>query len=207
MKKTFQTLLMSIAASALLVACGGGSMSNADPKAVLQEFFERMAKKDLEGAAKLATKDSKAALDMMKKGMEMAEKFKDMPGAQSKEEDPSKDFANIEIGDAKIDGETALVPFKQKDKDVQFDFPLKKEGGAWKVDFSMATLMKMGMDQAQKQNMFEDNDNNNGDENNSGPNFNSDDVKKSMQMADSLMKTIDPKKMEEAMKALEKLKQ
>ena len=26
------------------------------------------------------------------------------------------------------------------------EFPLKKEDGAWKVDFTMSTLMKMGMD-------------------------------------------------------------
>lgn len=206
MKKTFQTLLMSIAA-ALLVACGGGSMSNADPKAVLQEFFERMAKKDLDGAAKLATKDSKAALDMMKKGMEMAEKFKDMPGAESKEEDPVEGFKDVEIGDAKIDGETAMVPFKHKTKGTQFDFPLKKEDGAWKVDFSMSTLMKMGMDQAKKQNAWDNNDAEGGNANDTLPNFNSDDLKKSMQMADSLMKSIDPKKMEEAMKVLEKMKQ
>ena len=50
-------------------------MSNAGPKEVLHEFFERMGKKDFEGAAKLATKDSKSMLDIMKQGMAMAETY------------------------------------------------------------------------------------------------------------------------------------
>ena len=137
MKKMIQSLLMVTAAAVMLAACKGGGVNGSDPKAVLSEFFQRMSKKDIDGAAKLATKDSKATMDMMKKGMEMAEK---MGKDAKKEDDMSEDFKDVEIGEAKITGETATVAFTNKKKGQTFDFPLKKEDGSWKVDFSMNTL-------------------------------------------------------------------
>ncbi len=134
-------------------------------------------------------------MDMMKKGMEMAEKMKDqMP---KDEKDPTEEFKNVEIGEAKINGDAATVAFKNKKQDVSFDFPLKKEDGGWKVDFSMSTLMKMGMDAKNKGMDAAGND----------VPLNEETLEKSKAMADSLMKNMDPKKMEEAMKALEKMKE
>jgi hypothetical protein len=195
MKKMIQSLLMVTAAAVMLAACKGGGVNSSDPKAVLKEFFDRMAKKDIDGAAKLATKDSKSTMDMMKKGMEMAEK---MGKDEKKEEDMSEDFKDVEIGEAKITGETATVPFTNKKKGQSFDFPLRKEDGAWKVDFSMGTLMKMGMDAAGKEG-----ENGLDGMNESGEDIkvDSEDVKKSMESLDSLMK--DPK-MKEAMESLQK---
>lgn len=191
MKKMIQSLLMITAAAVMLAACKGGGVNGSDPKAVLKEFFDRMAKKDIDGAAKLATKDSKSTMDMMKKGMEMAEK---MGKDEKKEEDMSEDFKDVEIGEAKITGETATVPFTNKKKGQSFEFPLKKEDGSWKVDFSMSTLMKMGMDAAGKEGGL-DGMNESGED----VKVDSEDVKKSMESLDSLMK--DPK-MKEAMESL-----
>ena len=73
MKKITQSLL-ALAAIAIVFASCGNKASSSDPKVVLKEFFERLSKKDIDGAAKLATKDSKSTLDMMKKGLDMAEK-------------------------------------------------------------------------------------------------------------------------------------
>jgi Domain of unknown function (DUF4878) len=195
MKKLMNVFVIAAAFTMITVSCKNGGAVSSDPKAVLVAFFERMSKKDIDGAAKLATKESKTTMDMMKKGMEMAEKMKDqMP---KDEKDPAEEFKNVEIGEAKINGDAATVAFKNKKQNVSFDFPLKKEDGGWKVDFSMGTLMKMGMD-AKNKGM--------GGGGNDAP-MTEENLEKTKAMADSLMKNIDPKKMEEAMKAIEKMKE
>jgi hypothetical protein len=199
MKKIFSFLLLAIAMGSISTGCGGGGMSNASPKEVLVAFFEKLAKKDIDGATKLATKDSKATMDMMKKGLEMAEKMKDQV---KDKEDPTEEFKNMEVGEAKINGDNATVSVKNKKKEEEVEFPLKKEDGAWKVDFSMATLMKMGMDQKNKRSEM------NGDNSMNGMGeVDSASIQKGLQVMDSALKKVDPKKLEETMKALEKLKQ
>jgi hypothetical protein len=199
MKKIIKLLPLLTAFVLIAASCGNKGANSSDPKAVLVEFMKRMEKKDIDGAAKLATKDSKSTMDMMKKGMEMAEKMKDKD--KPSDDDPSESFKDVEIGEAKIDGETATVPFKSKKKDTQFDFPLRKEDGAWKVDFSMGTLMKLGMEQKAKRDGIDG-------MNESGEDVTSpEDLKKSMEMADSMMKSIDPQKLEEMKKILEKAKE
>ena len=199
MKKIFSFLLLAIAMGSISTGCGGGGMSNASPKEVLVAFFEKLSKKDIEGATKLATKDSKATMDMMKKGLDMAEKMKD----QIKDkEDPTEEFKNMEVGEAKINGDNATVAVRNKKKEEEVEFPLKKEDGAWKVDFSMATLMKMGMDQKNKHNAMEGEDSMKGMEG-----VDSASIQEGLKVMDSALKKVDPKKLEETMKALEKLKQ
>ena len=199
MKKIFSFFLLAITMGSISTGCGGGGMSNASPKEVLVAFFEKLSKKDIEGATKLATKDSKATMDMMKKGLDMAEKMKD----QIKDkEDPTEEFKNMEVGEAKINGDNATVAVKNKKKEEEVEFPLKKEDGAWKVDFSMATLMKMGMDQKNKHNAMDGEDSMKGMEG-----VDSASIQEGLKVMDSALKKVDPKKLEETMKALEKLKQ
>ena len=195
---------LAVAVIALAIAgCKGKDGVADNPKAVLIAFFERMSKKDLEGAAKLATKDSKGTMDMMKKAMDMAEKMK---GLDKKDEDPAEDFKNMEVGDAKIDGDNATVSVTNKKKNETVDFPLKKEGGSWKVDFSMATLMKMGMDKAKQGG----NDINQEDIEKM-KNFNMDSLTDQINSAlDTVKKALSPEnmdKMKDAMKELEKMTQ
>jgi hypothetical protein len=200
MKKIFSLLAFLAATSIILSSCKG-SVSNAGPKEVLAAFFEKIAKKDIDGAAKLATKDSKSALDMMKKGLEMAEKMK--TNNETAEKDPADEFKDIEIGEAKINGDVAMVPFRNKKKDQEIEFPVKKEDGEWKVDFTMANLMKIGMDQRNKTSMG----NESGDDMDNLDMKDTADIRKGLQMADSVLKTIDPEKLKEMQKNLEKLKQ
>lgn len=203
MKKVMNSIL-AVAVIALAIAgCKGKDGVADNPKAVLIAFFERMSKKDLEGAAKLATKDSKGTMDMMKKAMDMAEKMK---GTQKEDDDPAEDFKNMEVGDAKIDGDNATVSVTNKKKNETVDFPLKKEGGSWKVDFSMGTLMKMGMDKAKeggKEIDQEDID--------KMKNFNMDSLQNQINSAlDTVKKALSPEnmdKMKDAMKELEKMNQ
>lgn len=195
--------IFAVAVTALIITgCKGKDGVADNPKAVLVAFFERMAKKDLEGAAKLATKDSKSTMDMMKKAMDMAEKMK---GTEKTEEDPAEDFKNMVVGDAKIDGSNATVSVTNKKKNETVDFPLKKEDGSWKVDFSMGTLMKMGMDKAK-----EDGTEINPEDIDKMKDFNMDSLKKGFETIDSALKSMDPKQMDQmkdAMKELEKMKQ
>ena len=100
MKKALKVLPISLLFAALLIGCKGkNAASGGDPKSVIIAFFERMSKKDIDGAAKLATKESKSTMDMVKKGMDMAEKM-----GEIKEKDGTEDFKNMQFGETKIDG-------------------------------------------------------------------------------------------------------
>jgi hypothetical protein len=193
--------------TALITGCKGKDKVANDPKAVVTAFFERMSKKDIDGAAKLATKESKATMDMMKKAMDAAEKM-GMKDSASKEDDPSEEFKKMEIGEAKIDGDKATVSVTNHAKgDKIQEFPLVKEGGEWKVDFSMATLMKMGMDEAGNSNP---DDTINESDTSGIRDFMTDSLKKGLNELDSALKELDPEKMKEmkdAMKELEKMKE
>jgi hypothetical protein len=146
MKKLQLSFLIAGLCALLVTGCKGkDSVAGDDPKAVITAFFEKMSKKDIDGAAKLCTKESQSTLDIIKKGMDAAESMKN--DTAKKDEDNFKDMV---IGEAKIDGDKATVAVSNKKDNKSVDFPLKKEGGSWKVDFTMGTLMKMGMDEAGK---------------------------------------------------------
>ena len=114
--------------------CNSGA---GDPKAVLGQFFSALSKNDIEGARKLATKDSKQMIDLMEMGMKM--------GKDKKESDKFK-TDNMEIGDAKIDGDKAVIPVKEKTTGESLNYTLKKEDGSWKVAFDKSSVMSMGME-------------------------------------------------------------
>ncbi len=193
--KKLNILLAAIALmTAIFTGCSG---SAGDPKSVLVAFFDKMSKKDLEGAAKLASKESKPTLDMMKKAMDMGEKFKD---ANTKEEDPADEFNNMEIGEAKISGDEATVSVTNKKKKETFDFPLKKQDGGWKVDFSMATLAKMGMDKAKKEGDMDQKDIDD------LKNFNMDSLNQGLKTLDSALKSIKPEDLEKMKNMGEEIK-
>ncbi len=146
MKKLLTTSLIALTIAFLLPACKGkDKAAGGDPKTVLTAFFDKMAQKDIDGAAKLCTKESKSTLDLMKKAFDAAEGM-EKAGAEKKEDDGTEDFMDMEFGETKIDGDKATVSVTNKKKNETVAFPLKLEGGDWKVDFTMSTLMKMGMD-------------------------------------------------------------
>jgi len=135
----------SLRPASLLLACafffGCGLLDN--PTTALKSFLERLEKKDIDGAAKFATKDSKTTLDLMKKGIEA-----------SKDDSSSKmeETKNFEYGKPSIDGSTATIKVTNKDDNSSVVFTLKKEDGAWKVDFTMENLMKMGVEKMKESN-------------------------------------------------------
>ena len=99
MKKNLLAIVLLSSLSFIGCNSGGG-----DPKAVLTQFMEALSKKDIAGARKLATKDSKSMIDMMEMGMNM--------GKDKKEADKF-DKANMEFGDAKIEGDKATIAVKE----------------------------------------------------------------------------------------------
>lgn len=117
---------------------GCNSAGSSDPKVVLVSFFEALGKKDIAGARKLATKESKDMLDMMEMGMKM--------GGEDKKVDDKYDKNNMEFADAKIEGDKATVAVKDKKSGETTNFTLKKESGAWKVAFDKASMATMGME-------------------------------------------------------------
>ena len=114
----------------ILAGCksGGG-----DPKIVLTNFFDALAKKDFTSVKKYTTQDSEGMLGMMQMAMQKMPNTSEM--IQYKKE-------NIELGDAVINGDNATVPVKDKKSGETVDFTLKKEDG-WKVAVDMSTLMQM----------------------------------------------------------------
>ena len=129
------------------------SAGSGDPKSVLISFFDALTKKDISGARKLATAESKSMLDMMEMGMKMG---------GDKKDDGKYDKEKMEFGDAKIEGDKATVAVKDKSSSETTNFTLKKEGGAWKVAFDKSSMMNMGMDKMKDKGMDVDSTINNG---------------------------------------------
>jgi hypothetical protein len=179
MRKTIQLLAVITISAFITTSCGGGDMSSASPKEVLITFFERLSKKDIAGARQLATKESETVLNTMETAFE---KFKDMA---EKQEDMAEDFKHVEFGEAKITGDVAMVPVKDTKKNEEFEMPLKKEDGSWKVDFSPASILRMAREK--------------GDGNEDLENMDPATMERNMRMADSAMKNLDPETMKKAM--------
>jgi hypothetical protein len=135
MQKTIKLVAAIVLMSSVIAGCGG-STSSASPKEVFVAFTEKLSQKDYEGAAKLATTESQFILNMMKTKMESADKEAD-------KKDVAEKFKNLEISDAKINGDVAFVPIKDKNGEFELEFPMKKENGGWKVDFTMNSMMNM----------------------------------------------------------------
>ncbi len=137
-------MLMAAVICTGIFLTGCNSTDTNDPKAVLTSFFDALTKKDISGARKLATAESKTMLDMMEMGMKMG---------GDKKDDGKYDKSKMEFGDAKIEGDKATVPVKDKTSGETTNFTLKKEGGGWKVAFDKSSMMNMGMDKMKDKGM------------------------------------------------------
>lgn len=122
--------------SGIFSISGCSTSATGDPKIVLTQFIEALAKKDVAKARTLATEESKSMLDLM----EMALK-------QGEAKDFDKyDINKMQIGKEVIDGDKATVPVKETTSGETINYTLKKENGSWKVAFDKGSLMSIGMD-------------------------------------------------------------
>ena len=111
MKRTLKFSAVALLAVVVLWACGGAS----GPKGVAEGFINAMAKGDIEGAKKFATKDAQSGLDMM------------AASAEAKKANPDK----IEGIEVKENGDKATATYKENGTDQTLE--LVKEDGQWKA--------------------------------------------------------------------------
>jgi uncharacterized membrane protein YkoI len=184
-------ILSALTASLIILA--GCKSGGGDPKIVLANFFDALAKKDFTSVKKYTTKDSEGMLSMVQMGMQNIKD--DSQTMQYKKE-------NLEMGDAVITGDKATVPVKDKKSGETTDFTLKKEDGEWKVAFDKSTLMEMaqkkmkehGMDRMMPNGM---NDSLRNMNNGSMPNMDSvsqEDMQNARKMMDSASKMLNEAK-------------
>lgn len=143
-KTTIMKRIILSIATLLTIGVISCNTNSSNPKGVLMSFFDALMKKDIEGAKKYATKDSEAMLGMIQMGMSM------MPDSTKEK---TYDKNNMEFGDAKIEGDKATVPVKDKKSGETTNYTLRKEGGSWKVAFDKATMTQMGTDKMKEKGM------------------------------------------------------
>ena len=134
-KKKFMKIIVSALMATILIATGCKSGGGGDPKVVLTNFFDALAKKDFTAIKKYTTKESESMMGMMQMGMQnMGDKSSELLNYKKQ---------NIELGTAVIEGDKATIPVKDKKSGEITDFILKRESGDWKVAFDKSTLMEM----------------------------------------------------------------
>ena len=129
MKRIF--LFSSITLLISLAGCKSGAYK--DPKTVLSNFFDAMAKKDFTEAKKYTTDDSEPMMNMAQMAM------------QNMNDDSSRilQYRKENIEDAVTNGDNATVPVKDRKSGEVIDFTLKKENSQWKVSVNLPTILQM----------------------------------------------------------------
>jgi hypothetical protein len=145
-------IILPVVVLLLFGVIGCKTNSSSDPRGVLMSFMDALTKKYIYGAKKYYTKYIDGILGMIQMGMSMA---------PDSVKDKTYDKNNMEFGEAKIEGDKATVPVKDKKSGEMMTYTLKKEGGAWKVAFDKTTMMEMGKEKMREKGM-DINDMNNG---------------------------------------------
>lgn len=133
MKKNLLALVaFSLFLTTVFIAC----KSEGDPKAVTENFFAALNKKDFATAKKYATKESQDFLSMLEGAATMA---KDSSGFKDEK---------INVSNLKTDGDNATVDIAGSDNTHPLTVHLKKQDGAWKVAFDKNAITNMATDAA-----------------------------------------------------------
>jgi Domain of unknown function (DUF4878) len=128
MKNVFKFFAVIIIAT----SCNGKSSS---PNEVFTSFASAMQKKDFATAKKFATIESLPVLTVFETKM-----------TNSKTNFTDKfDTSFVSFEEAIITGDNAVLPLKEKKSGAIIRFPLKKEGGNWKVAFDIDNLTDLAM--------------------------------------------------------------
>ncbi|MEO6489360.1 MAG: hypothetical protein ABIO04_05405 [Ferruginibacter sp.] len=128
-------IILAIVMISAVCFSGCKTGNSGDPKSVLVKFFEALSKNDVESARNLATKDSKTLIDMMMK-----------MGNKGDEKGNNFDITRMQFSEARIQGDKAIVPVKERTSGETLNYTLKKEDGVWKVALDKSSMMEMGMD-------------------------------------------------------------
>jgi hypothetical protein len=69
-----------------------------------------------------------------------------MKMSQDSAKDSKFDKSKLEMGEAKIEGDKAVIPVKEVTSGQSLSYTLKKENGKWKVAFDKSSLMGPNME-------------------------------------------------------------
>lgn len=133
-KKLMKRIFIITLSLVILTLPGCKHKDSDDPRKVLSDFFDAIAKKNIDAAKKLTTDDSEPIMNMAQMAMQ------NMPDNSQLIQYEKE---NIELGDPVITGDNAIVPVKDKRLGETIDFTLKKEKSQWKVAINMSTLMQL----------------------------------------------------------------
>jgi hypothetical protein len=178
-------LVAIIITSVIMSSCGS---DGGDPKEVVKAFGEKMAVGDFDGASQYVTAAGQMPLNFIKN---MTKRLDSMGKIDMKKmvSQMTDKFKNVEIGEAKINGDEAIVPVKSKEDGREAAISLKKEMGAWKVEFTPDKFM----------------DNRKDDKKLDVPDkrMSKEEALKLLQKGDSILKTMSPEEREEFEKMAE----
>ncbi len=107
----------------LLFSCSGGD----SPKAVAEKYLNAIGSYDFEGAKKYGTEDTGKLLSMMSGFAKMVP-------------DSSKNEIKFVILDEKIDGDNAVVIYKEEGQDGEVPLSLLRAEGKWKVNMTKESM-------------------------------------------------------------------
>ncbi len=112
--------------SALLIffiACSSGD----SPKAVAEKYLQAVGSQDYDGAKKYGTEDTGKLLDMMSGFAKMVP-------------DSSINDISFTILEERIDGESAVVVYKEEGSDEEVSLHLVRTDGKWKVNMTKESI-------------------------------------------------------------------
>lgn len=112
-------LFIAITAS----ACGGKDT----PRSLAEKFLKAMSIQDYETAKKYGTEETEKLLDMMS-------------GIKKMSVDSSGKDLKFEILREKIEGDNAIIYYKEEGKDGELQLPIVKVEGKWKVLLSKESI-------------------------------------------------------------------
>lgn len=107
----------------VLVSCSGGD----SPKAVAENYLKAIGSYDFDGAKKYGTEDTGKLLDMMSGFAKMVP-------------DSTKDDITFTILDERIDGDKAVVIYREEGADSEVSLSLLKVEGKWKVNMTKESI-------------------------------------------------------------------
>ncbi|TAH42985.1 MAG: DUF4878 domain-containing protein [Bacteroidetes bacterium] len=121
--KLLTTKSLLISCIFLLFSCTGGD----SPKAVAEQYLKAIGQYDFDGAKKYGTEDTGKLLDVMSGFAKMAP-------------DSTKNEVSFVILDEKIEGEKAIVIYKEEGKESETSLNLLRIEGKWKVNMTKESM-------------------------------------------------------------------
>ena len=114
---------LSLSIVIFLFSCSGGD----SPKAVAEKYLKAIGSYDFDAAKKYGTEDTGKLLEMMSGFAKMVP-------------DSTKDDIQFTILDERIDGEKAVVIYKEDGEEAEVTLNLLKVEGKWKVNMTKESI-------------------------------------------------------------------